>query len=92
MTSALNFPARASLIDGIDGRGLDGEGRAADDAVERTEAMLPPLKKDCFIKYRIFHCSLRNYLEICSWIMLSSAPLETPSTSLPSLPHGNAGT
>lgn len=45
MTSALNFPARASLIDGIDGRGLDGEGRAADDVVERTEAMLPPLKR-----------------------------------------------
>ena len=47
MTSALNFPARESLIDGMDGRGLDGEGGAADDVVERTEAMLPLLKKDC---------------------------------------------
>ena len=45
--SALNFPAKASLIDGIDGRGLDGEGKAADDVVERAEALLPPLKKDC---------------------------------------------
>ena len=44
MTSALNWPARESLIDGMEGCGLDGEGGAA------VETMLPLLKREGFTK------------------------------------------
>lgn len=51
VTSALNWPARDSLIDGIEGCGLDGEGgAAAADLVELSETMLLLLKRRCFRK------------------------------------------
>lgn len=49
MTSALNWPARESLIDGMEGCGLDGEGGTAVDLVELTETMLLLLKWKGFI-------------------------------------------